>query len=74
MAGRPPRAASRSRSRVDKCERSDLTRVPAISRWMTWLSAQKVTVTPALAGPSQNCLPATPRLPLAGTMRSNSTA
>jgi hypothetical protein len=30
-------------------------------------------VTPARAGPSQNCLPRIARLPLAGTTQSNST-
>jgi hypothetical protein len=40
---------------------------------MTSVSAQKVTVTPERAGPSQNCLPATCRLPEGGTTRSNST-
>lgn len=37
------------------------------------MSAQKVTVSPERAGPSQNCLPATCRFPLTGTTRSNST-
>jgi hypothetical protein len=40
---------------------------------MTSVLAQKVTVTPERAGPSQSCLPATCMLPLAGTTRSNST-
>jgi hypothetical protein len=39
---------------------------PAMVRWMTSVPAQKVTVTPERAGPSQNCFPATCMLPLAG--------
>lgn len=72
-AGRPPVAAKAARSVVDKCERTVLTRAPAMLRWITSQSAQKVTVTPAWAGPSQNCLPRTARLPEAGTTRSTST-
>src|SRR5690606_24734819 len=72
-ATRPPRAASWARSATDRCDRTDLIRAPAISRWITCVSAQNVTVRPERAGPSQNCLPATCRFPLAGTTRSNST-
>jgi len=46
---------------------------PAVLRWMTSVSAQKVMVIPARRGPAQNCRPATCMLPLGGTTRSNST-
>jgi MerR-like DNA binding protein len=38
------------------------------------VSIHKVSVRPARCGPSQNCWPHTPRLPLTGTIRSISTA
>ena len=52
---------------MDRCERTDLTRAPAMVRWMTSTLAQKVTVIPARAVPSQNCLPRTSMFPLGGT-------
>ena len=73
-AGRPPWRSSPARSATDRCERTVLIRAPAINRWITSGSAQNVTVTPERAGPSQNCLPATCKLPDGGTTRSNSTA
>lgn len=73
-AGRPPVRSRAARSLTDRWERTDLSRTPATSRWMTSVSAQKVRVSPERAGPSQNCLPATCRFPDGGTMRSNSTA
>ena len=72
-AARPPLAASRARSAVDRWERTDLTRAPAMVRWMTSTLAQKVTVIPERVVPSQNCLPRTSMFPLGGTTRSNST-
>ena len=44
----------------DECERRLLTRAPVIERWMTSTLAQKRTVCPARAGPSQNWRRATP--------------
>ncbi len=60
-AGRPDGHRWRECGQVvdRQVERTVLTRAPAMSRWMTSQSAQNVTVTPARAGPSQNCLPAT---------------
>ena len=72
-AGRAPSAASRARSLGARCERTDLTRDPAVIRWITSVSAQNVTVIPARCGTAQNCRPATCKLPLGGTTRSNST-
>ena len=72
-AGRAPVAASAVRSAADRWERTDLTRAPAISRWMTSVLAQNVTVIPDRCGPSQNWRRATCMFPLAGTTRSNST-
>ena len=43
-------AARRARSAVDRCERTDLTRAPAMVRWITSVLAQNVTVIPARAG------------------------
>ena len=53
-------------------ERRLLTRAPPIVRWMTSTLAQKRTVCPARAGPSQNWRWQTIRLPDGGTTRSNS--
>jgi len=48
-------------------------RAPAMSRWMTSVLAQNVTVSPDRSGPGQNWRRATCMFPLAGTTRSNST-
>jgi hypothetical protein len=47
-------------------------RAPAMVRWMMSSSAQKVTVSPARCGPSQNCVPRMGMFPLVATTRSNS--
>ena len=47
---RPPLAHRAARSLTDRCERSVLSRAPAMSRWITSVSAQNVTTTPARAG------------------------
>lgn len=49
-----PLRASCSRSAALRCERRVLTQAPPMSRWMASTLAQKRTVTPARAGPSQN--------------------
>src|SRR5690242_17002353 len=72
-AGRAPVAVSRARSAADRCERTDLTRAPAMLRWITSVLAQNVTIIPARPVPSQNCLPRTSMFPLGGTGRANST-
>ncbi|MET8354612.1 hypothetical protein [Micromonospora sp. NPDC005206] len=45
--------SSAARSAADRWERTDLSRTPAIRRWMTSVSAQDVTVTPEQAGPPE---------------------
>jgi hypothetical protein len=47
---------------------------PSMLRCTVVVSIHNVSVHPARCGPNQNCWPHTPRLPLAGTIRSISTA
>ena len=58
---------------TDRCERTVLTRVPPMNRWIRSTLAQNRTTCPARTGPSQNCFPASIMFPDGGTTWSSST-
>src|SRR4051794_19641849 len=65
---------SRARSMLDSRDGTVFRCCPARLTCAVVVSIHRVTGCPARCGPSQNCCPATCRLPEAGTTRSTSTA